>query len=174
VASTDRMGICPWLPGRTTREKMEVEPHDPPLEYIQSQLSQAGRITWGSRVANLARLEVLAMEFETEIRKERQLDVVVERAKAMEVSQTRRTSSALVRRDWRDKVGRPSISGRNGEASGCSTGRAPKTYLRRHYPKVQTRKVLNGRGEGVHQELRRVCPFRPLGDSVTAICNALS
>lgn len=28
VASTDRMGICPWLPGRTTREKMEAEPLD--------------------------------------------------------------------------------------------------------------------------------------------------
>jgi hypothetical protein len=81
VASADRMGICPWLPGRTTREEMEAEPLDPHLDYIQPRISQAGGITWGSLVAQLPRLQVLTMEFETEIKKKSQLDVVVERAK---------------------------------------------------------------------------------------------
>src|SRR5438876_7840218 len=81
AASANRIGICPWLPGRTTREKMEAEPLDPRLDYIQSRISQANENTWGSLVARLPRLEVLTMEFETEIKKESQLDVVVERAK---------------------------------------------------------------------------------------------
>lgn len=38
-------------------------------------------MTWGGLIAELTRLAVLAIEFETEIKKKSQLDVVVERAK---------------------------------------------------------------------------------------------
>lgn len=79
--SKDRLGICPWLPGRTTCQMMQAEPLDPPLDYIRSKIGQEGRVTWGRRVASLQCLEVLEMEFEAEMKKKNQLDVVVERAK---------------------------------------------------------------------------------------------
>jgi hypothetical protein len=64
-----------------TREKMEAEPLDPPIDYIQSRISQADENTWGSLVWRLSRLKVLTMEFESEVKNKSQLDIVVERAK---------------------------------------------------------------------------------------------
>jgi len=79
-ASIDRLGICPWLSGRTTCQMMEAEPLDPTLDYITSKMAQGG-ITWARLIQRLTKLEVLEIEFETEAKKKDQLDTVVDRAK---------------------------------------------------------------------------------------------
>ena len=82
--SSDILGICPWLPGRVTRQMMEAEPLDPALDYIQSRMLQAGvqqHTIWGRMFAQPERLESLEIQLETEIKKKDQLDAVVDRAK---------------------------------------------------------------------------------------------
>ena len=78
-ASSDRLGICPWRPERTSSHQMLAEPAEPTLEYIQERMSSN---TWGGQVCTIIGLKTLEMEFEIEDRKKRQLDVVVERAKS--------------------------------------------------------------------------------------------
>lgn len=85
VGSPDRLGICPWLPGRTTCQAMEAEPVDPTLEYIRSNMDQgvlpSRQRPFAVLIRNFPQLEVLEIEFEAEVKKKDQLVVVVDRAK---------------------------------------------------------------------------------------------
>ena len=85
VGSPDRLGICPWLLGRTTCQAMEAEPINPTLEYIRSNMDQgvspSGQRPFAVMIWNLPQLEVLEIEFEAEVKKKDQLAVVVDRAK---------------------------------------------------------------------------------------------
>lgn len=77
-ASSDRLGICPWRPGRTSHQAMLVEPSDMPLEKMRQQM---GPGTWGWQVRHVRGLQTLQMEFEVDARKLEQLDAVLARAK---------------------------------------------------------------------------------------------
>jgi hypothetical protein len=85
VGSPDRLGICPWLPGRTTCQAMEAEPVDPTLEYIRSNMDRgvlpSRQRPFAVLIRNFPQLEVLEIEFEAEVKKKDQLVAVVDRAK---------------------------------------------------------------------------------------------
>lgn len=77
-ASSDRLGICPWRPGRTSHQAMLAEPLEMSLEEIRKQM---GPGTWGWQVRHVRGLQTLQMEFEVDARKHDQLDAVLARAK---------------------------------------------------------------------------------------------
>ena len=87
---TDRLGICPWLPSRTTRQAMEAEPVDPTPKYISSNMDQgvppSGQRPFAVLTWNPPQLEVLRIEFEAEIEKKDQLVIVVDGAKGWKFS----------------------------------------------------------------------------------------
>lgn len=76
--SSDKLGICPWLPGRVSHQAMLAEPLEPTLERIKEGLKSG---TWGQQVGQINGLHTLRIEFEIDISKKPQLDVVMARAK---------------------------------------------------------------------------------------------
>lgn len=76
--SSDRLGICPWLSGRVDCRQMAAQPVEPTTSYIRGRMTKE---VWGWLVCQVERLEILEMEFETDMDKSEQLDKVVERAK---------------------------------------------------------------------------------------------
>jgi hypothetical protein len=77
-SSSDRLGICPWRTERTSYQQMITEPEQPSLSYIQEHMTPD---TWGAQLGMIAGLKVLEMEFETDLLKKAQLEIVVARAK---------------------------------------------------------------------------------------------
>lgn len=77
-ASSDRLGICPWRPGRTSHWAMLAAPLDVPLEEMRERMIPG---TWGWQVRHVRGLQTLQMEFEIDARKQDQLDAVLARAK---------------------------------------------------------------------------------------------
>ena len=76
--SSDRLGICPWRTARTSHQQMIAEPEQPDVSYIKERMT---RDTWGGQLSLVKGLEVLKMEFETDLNKKDQLEAVVARAK---------------------------------------------------------------------------------------------
>jgi hypothetical protein len=76
--STDKLGICPWVRERTSSQTMLAQPLSPALPDLKATMIKG---TWGWQIGQIERLEVLRIEFETDITKKKQLDAVLERAK---------------------------------------------------------------------------------------------
>jgi hypothetical protein len=76
--SSDQLGICPWLPGRVTQRAMLAEPLEPSLETIKSGMQPGA---WGHQIGTIQGLDTFRIEFEIDVVKEAQLDIIVERAK---------------------------------------------------------------------------------------------
>jgi hypothetical protein len=77
-ASSDRLGICPWRPHRTSCQEMLAEPFRPDLAYIKERMVEG---TWGGSICQILNLRKLVLEFEVDERKKSQLEVVAETAK---------------------------------------------------------------------------------------------
>ena len=76
--STDRLGICPFIPGRVSHQAMLSQPVSPSVKELRSSLNKD---TWGWHIGQIKGLEILVIEFETDIVKQDQLNVVLEEAK---------------------------------------------------------------------------------------------
>ncbi|KAK5049985.1 hypothetical protein LTR84_004104 [Exophiala bonariae] len=76
--SSDRLGICPWRTERTSHHQTIAEPEQPDINYIRERMTPE---TWGGQLSQVKGLEVLEIEFETDLNKKEQLEVVVARAK---------------------------------------------------------------------------------------------
>ncbi|KAH6652581.1 hypothetical protein BKA67DRAFT_566944 [Truncatella angustata] len=75
--SSDKMGICPWLRGRTSRQDMLAQPLVLSHEQIHEQMADG---TWGYQVGLVRGLQRLEIEFETDVLKKEQLEKVLDRA----------------------------------------------------------------------------------------------
>jgi hypothetical protein len=82
-ASSDKLGICPWRQRRTSYREMMAEPAEPDLAYIQDRMVPG---TWGAAICEVQDLSKLVVEFETDEKKQSQLEAVVERAKGWKFS----------------------------------------------------------------------------------------
>jgi hypothetical protein len=76
--SSDQLGICPWLPGRVTQRAMLAEPLETSLETIKAGMRRGA---WGLQIGSIRGLDTFRIEFEIDIVKKGQLDIIVERAK---------------------------------------------------------------------------------------------
>ncbi|KAK9426594.1 hypothetical protein SUNI508_00121 [Seiridium unicorne] len=75
--SSDRLGICPWLDGRTSHQAMLAEPLMLPPEELRQRMVNG---TWGWQVGQIPGLQRLEIEFETDAVKKEQLEKVLDRA----------------------------------------------------------------------------------------------
>ena len=76
--SSDKLGICPWLPGRVSQQTMLSQPLKPDLGVLKEVMKEG---TWGHQIRRVRGLSVLKIEFETDVVKKAQLQQVLERAK---------------------------------------------------------------------------------------------
>ena len=76
--SSDKLGICPWLPSRVSHQTMLAQPLEPELHSIKEGMKQG---TWGQQICQVKGLSVLRIEFEIDVVKKAQLQHVLERAK---------------------------------------------------------------------------------------------
>jgi hypothetical protein len=77
-ASSDRLGICPWLPGRVGHQEMLAQPVEVDPKFIWDKMQPHH---WGYHIGRIRDLQTFECEFEIDSRKKDQLDIVVERAK---------------------------------------------------------------------------------------------
>ncbi|KAH8664557.1 hypothetical protein BX600DRAFT_541134 [Xylariales sp. PMI_506] len=76
--SSDRLGICPWLPGRVSHQAMLAQPpRGWPCAKLRDELMVEG--TWGWQISQVEGLETLEIEFETDIVKKAQMEKVLDR-----------------------------------------------------------------------------------------------
>ena len=76
--SSDRLGICPWLPDRVSHQAMLSQQLEPTIQQLKATMIKG---TWGWQIGQIVGLEVLEIEFETDIVKKDQMKCVLERAK---------------------------------------------------------------------------------------------
>ena len=76
--SSDKLGICPWLPARTSQQAMLAQTLEPDLVFLNEYMKQG---TWGFQISQIKGLSILKIEFEIDVVKKAQLQVVLERAK---------------------------------------------------------------------------------------------
>lgn len=76
--SNDRLGICPWLPGRVSQQKMLAQPVQIAYDEMRALMVEG---TWGWQVSQVKDLDRLDIEFETDVAKREQLGKVLERAR---------------------------------------------------------------------------------------------
>ena len=76
--STDRLGICPWLPERVSHQAMLSQPLEPTIQQLRATMIKG---TWGYQIGLIEGLEVLRVEFETDVAKKDQMQLVLARAK---------------------------------------------------------------------------------------------
>ncbi|KAI0123469.1 hypothetical protein BJ170DRAFT_109559 [Xylariales sp. AK1849] len=77
AASSDRLGICPWLPGRVTHQAMLAQPLLIPRDKMRETMVEG---TWGWQICQMQGLQKLEIEFEVDVIKKLQLQKVLERA----------------------------------------------------------------------------------------------
>lgn len=76
--SSDRLGICPWLPGRVPHQAMLAQPLRVPNDELRGLMRQG---TWGWQICQVQGLQRLEIEFEIDAVKKEQLQMVLDRAK---------------------------------------------------------------------------------------------
>lgn len=75
--SSDRLGICPWMRGRTSHQGMLAQPLALSQDELRERMVEG---TWGWQIGQVQGLQRLEIEFETDVDKKEQLQKVLDRA----------------------------------------------------------------------------------------------